>query len=200
MNFHEIKNEAKISLVNNRLMFFLAILIVGAITGLTSYFLIGILVAPILSMGLYLLGSDLLEKKGFNIYRVFDLFKDLNHAIKLVGVYFLTALIVIGGLILLVIPGIIFAYQYSQASYIMVENPELGIWDAMKKSKEMMKGFKMDFFVFQLSFIGHIILIALTFGLYGIYIIPYIQLSMFNYYKRLNKLQNPRPKQIILDL
>lgn len=55
------------------------------------------------------------------------------------GVAVLRALIVIGGLILLIVPGIIWAVRYSFATQVVVLEGKKG-WDAMARSKEMTKG------------------------------------------------------------
>jgi hypothetical protein len=52
---------------------------------------------------------------------------------------FLTGLAVFGGLLLLIIPGIIFALWFSQAPYIYIEQGIEGT-DALKKSKYYVKG------------------------------------------------------------
>jgi hypothetical protein len=55
------------------------------------------------------------------------------------GVAVLRALIVLGGLILLIVPGIIWAMRYSLATQLVVLEGKTG-WDAMAKSKELTNG------------------------------------------------------------
>lgn len=185
MDFSQIKAEAKEAIVGNRMMLFLAILVEMLIVGMLSNFGVGFLVQPILAGGIFILSKKLLESRTFDFNDLFACFKDLTHAAKLLGVSLLTGLIIIGGFILFIIPGIIFAYQYSQAIYVMVENPEMGVWDAMKESKRLMVGHKFEFFIFGLSFIGHILLILITLGIYYIFFAPYLQAAMTNYYLHL---------------
>lgn len=186
MVFRDIKEEAKKALVGNRLMYLFAIIVIMAITSLGSFLAgIGAIISPVLMGGLFILSLSLLEGKTFDFSNVFKLFKDLNHALKMIGVALLTMFIVMLGFLLLIIPGLIFAFQYSQALYVMVENPEIGIWDAMKESKRLMVGHKFELFVFNFSFILHMLLGIITFGLYYFYFIPYFQVSMHNYYKHL---------------
>jgi len=94
------------------------------------------------------------------------------------------------GTMLFIIPGIIFYMMYVQAYRIMIEKPEIGIMDALRESKEMMNGYKMDYFVFQLSFIGHFLLIMITFGLWVIYLMPYFVVADTNYYLHLKQVRN----------
>ena len=181
MNRKQIKLEATEALKGNRLMFIVALIIVSALTGTG----IGSLIAPILSAGIFLIGKVLLYEKKFDFELILEYFKDLNHAIKLFAVAFLYGIIVSVGLLLFIIPGVYFLLHYSQVLYIMAEDKEIGIWDAFKQSGEMMNGYKWDLFVFYLSFIGHIILGIITFGIYLIYVLPYIELSKINYYLHL---------------
>lgn len=180
-----IKEESKDALVGKRLMILLIIIIVSAISGALAYVGIGFLVAPVLSAGMFVIVKEMFVGKEIDFNRLFVFFKDLNHAVKIVGVSLLTAIIVLLGTLLFIIPGVIFGLQYSQAMFIITENPDMGIWEAMQKSKQLMDGHKIDFLVFILSFIGHFILVGITFGLYALYLAPYIQTAYVNYYLHL---------------
>ena len=87
--------------------------------------------------------------------------------------------------LLLIIPGIIKAFAYSQAMYIIAENPEMNAMDALKRSEEMMKGHKMEMFVLGLSFIGWILLGMLTLGLLYIWLLPYMNATMTIFYNNI---------------
>lgn len=89
--------------------------------------------------------------------------------------------------LLFVIPGIIKAYSYRMAFFILVDNPELSANEALQKSKEMMKGHKLDLFVLDLSFIWWFLLVAITFGVASIYVAPYIGATQANFYKSLKE-------------
>lgn len=183
-----IKQEAKDALVGNRVMFLLSILLVFAAIGVTAG--LGSLVAPVLTSGIFLIGKELLFNKKFNFQLIIEYFKDLNHALKLIAVNLLFFLIVAAGTLLFIIPSIIFAFQFSQVNFIMAENKDLDIWDAFKQSRAMMKGYKFDLFIFNLSFFWHYLLVMITFGLYMFYLLPYLQLAKINYYVHLKEVQN----------
>lgn len=55
--------------------------------------------------------------------------------------------------LLFVIPGIIAAYRYSFAVYVMLDHPEYSASECIRRSKEMTQGFKWQLFVLDLSFI-----------------------------------------------
>ena len=84
---------------------------------------------------------------------------------------------------LFVIPGIIAAYRYRFALYNLCENPELGVMDALNMSKAQTKGYKLDLFVLDLTFIGWSLLCGLTLGILSIWITPYIQQTDLGYFE-----------------
>lgn len=58
-----------------------------------------------------------------------------------------------------------------------------GPFAVIKESRRLMKGYKMKGFALSLSFIGWAILTALTFGIVGIYMIPYYRASHIYFYQ-----------------
>ncbi|MCL2321530.1 MAG: DUF975 family protein [Oscillospiraceae bacterium] len=71
------------------------------------------------------------------------------------------------------------------AAYIMAENPEVGILEALNQSKLMMNGKKMDLFVLHLSFFGWFLLCIITFGIGVIFLIPYVSATTAEFYNEL---------------
>jgi uncharacterized membrane protein len=114
---------------------------------------------------------------------LFEGFKYFWPAFK---VYFLVGLYTMLWSMLFVIPGIVKTYSYSQAAYIIAENPEMGANEAITRSREMMNGHKMELFVLQLSFIGWMLLGCITFGLAFIYVSPYMQATYVNFYHKVS--------------
>ena len=86
--------------------------------------------------------------------------------------------------LLLIVPGIIKAYSYRMVPYILKDHPELSATEAITLSRQMMNGHKADAFVLDLSFLGWIILSALTAGILHIfYVGPYIRATDAELYK-----------------
>jgi uncharacterized membrane protein len=54
--------------------------------------------------------------------------------------------------LLFIVPGIVKAYSYSMALYILVEDPTKGINQCITESRELMNGYKFDLFVVELVF------------------------------------------------
>ena len=76
-------------------------------------------------------------------------------------------------LLLLVVPGIIKAYEYSMIPYLLAENPNITTDEAFSLSKQMTTGQKMDLFVLDLSFLGWIILGLICCGIGILFVLPY---------------------------
>lgn len=95
--------------------------------------------------------------------------------------------------LLFIIPGIIKAYSYSQATYIVAENKGMPAHEAIRRSKAMMEGHKMDLFVLSLSFIGWGILGAFTLGILYIWLTPYMNATFVNFYNDLKVLNGYYP-------
>ncbi len=60
--------------------------------------------------------------------------------------------------LLLVVPGIIAAYRYRLALYILIDHPEKTVIQCIRESKEMMRGHKAELFRLDLSMIGWLLL------------------------------------------
>ena len=95
---------------------------------------------------------------------------------------FLISLAIGVGIVLLIVPGIIFALMFSMTMFIMVDDENISAIDAMKKSAEMMKGHKGDLFGLILSFIGWMLLGLLTLGILYLWLMPYMNTAMCNFY------------------
>lgn len=111
-----------------------------------------------------------------------ELFSKTNMFLVTLVTIFLVAIYTTLWTLLLIIPGIIASISYSQVYFIMLDNPSIKANEAIKKSKEMMNGHKMDYFVLNLSFIGWNILCLLTFGIGFLWLIPYMNVTTANFY------------------
>lgn len=102
--------------------------------------------------------------------------------LNVVKVQFLTGLKIVLGCLLLLIPGIYWAYCYVLVPYLLAENPYLTTTRAMELSKEIMYGEKWHYFVLELSFIGWNLLCVLTFGIGSFFLAPYKEATFAEFY------------------
>ena len=94
-------------------------------------------------------------------------------------------ILVVVSIFTLLIGGIILAYAYAMVPYLLHDYPELSIREAMKISREMMRGHKWELFVLDLTFIGWIILSIFTLGLGILFVEPYQQAARSAFYEDL---------------
>lgn len=89
--------------------------------------------------------------------------------------------------LLFIIPGIIASYKYAMTYYIVLDNPDIDPLEAIRKSKEMMNGHKFELFTLHLSFLGWAILGIFTLGILYFWLIPYIDVTIANFYDSLKE-------------
>ena len=95
------------------------------------------------------------------------------------------ALFILGGFLLLVVPGILATYSYALTEFILAEEPELSAAEAMARSKALMEGNRWRLFCLELSFIGWGILAAMTLGIGHLWLTPYTQAATAAFYREL---------------
>ncbi len=83
------------------------------------------------------------------------------------------------------IGGIILSYAYQMVPFLMRDYPELGAREALKLSRQLMKGYKWNLFVLQFSFLGWIILSVLTAGIGFLWLLPYMRTTQAHFYQDL---------------
>lgn len=185
MNRAELKSLAKEQIKGNIGILFVISLIIALISGVANVAAgIGSLVMIIVLTPAFTLAVTkiyLRLAKGTKP-EIGDLFSEFSSFWSAFKVTFLTGLYTFLWSLLFYIPGIIKYLSYSQAVYILAENPGITATEAIDSSKEMMEGHKMELFVLYLSFIGWYFLVALTCGIAGIYVSPYMQATLTNFY------------------
>ena len=94
--------------------------------------------------------------------------------------------------LLLIIPGIIYSYKMIMIEYIMAEDDAntMTCKEVMERSEKLMDGHKMEYFKFELSFIGWALISVFTLGIGLIWTIPYIEVATIMFYEELKKLAN----------
>ena len=86
------------------------------------------------------------------------------------------------GVILIIFLVFSIVLMYSMVGYIVVDNPQLGAIETMRRSRQIMDGNKWRLFVLALSFIGWIILGIFTLGIGYLWLIPYMTTTEAAFY------------------
>ena len=114
-----------------------------------------------------------------------DLFSQFDNFGSGLCLSLLTDIYVILWSFLLIVPGIIASYSYAMAPFILAENPQLTASQAIKESKRLMDGYKMELFFLDMSFIGWSLLCVLTCGIGNIFLNPYMSAAHAAFYRSL---------------
>lgn len=126
-----------------------------------------------------------------------DLFSELGRWGAGFVLNLLTTLFTILWTLLFIIPGIVAAYSYAMAPFILAEHPEMSAKEAIAASKEMMKGHRWELFCLDFSFIGWSLLCVLTLGIGYLFLNPYMSAARTAFYRNLCPLNGPEPEAYI---
>ncbi len=182
-NRKEMKIAAKKQLNGNIGVYFGLSIIVGLILSALALTFVGsfVLIGPF-QLGFAMFFLEVVREGRGNLETGFKGFKQFGTAfVAFLLVFIFTSL----WSLLFIIPGIIAQCRYAMTFFILADNPTISASDAMKKSKEMMDGHKLELFFLELSFFWWYILGIITFGLAMIYVAPYLETTIAIYYERL---------------
>ncbi|MCD8155251.1 MAG: DUF975 family protein [Clostridiales bacterium] len=143
-----------------------------------------VLVLPVLKVGKNRFYLEM-QQKGKDTEVNLLLWGFRNHYGNILLTLLARALLTTLGTICLIIPGIYLEYCFLMVPYILAENPEMKTRDALRLSREMMKGQKWKTFLFHLSFIGWVLVACVTLGIGTFFILPYIETSYAGLYTTL---------------
>jgi len=161
-------------------------LITGALTTSTvSHFspistLITLILGGPFTLGIAIFSLSL--ARGDENVKMEQIFEGFKSFVKAFATYLIMTIFILLWTLLLIIPGIIMSIAYSLTFFILSEEPEISPLDAIRKSREMMYGYKWKYFCLGLRFIGWGILCILTLGIGLLWLVPYMQVSMAKFY------------------
>lgn len=103
-----------------------------------------------------------------------------NYGTNLIA-YIIYIIVISIGMVLLIVPGIIAMLGLSQTFYILADNPHMSAVDALKKSWDMMVGYKLNYFVLLLLAMFLILAGTLLFlvGLLAAIPVVYTMMALF---------------------
>lgn len=141
------------------------------------------LVETIVQIGVITITLKLVDSKKASIN---DLFSNIRVYWRYLGGSILYFLIVSIGLILLIVPGVIWGIKYQFYGFNIVDK-KMGVIDALKESAKITEGVRWDLFIFGLALVGIIILGALALGIGLFAAIPVVWLATAFIYRKLSK-------------
>lgn len=151
-------------------------------TGIGS--IITLLIAGPFAISFVLIAIKLFKGKEIEVKDLFEGFKDFVPSMVL-GL--LVNIFITLWTFLFIVPGIVMALAYSMVYYIHNDHKELKAMECIKKSKNMMKGYKTRFFGLCLSYLGEILLVIITLGIYSYWFMPRFNQATYLFYLDLKK-------------
>ena len=161
-------------------LFTLVYMVISIFVSLLFSALHGFLLLPVQYSFCVAFLNDKRTASGYNIESLIDGYKDFA---RVMGTLLLVSVYTFLWSLLLIVPGIIKSISYSQTSFILKDNPELAYNEAIERSMAMMEGYKMRYFLLQLSFIGWILLCVLTCGILNLWVVPYMTATNVHFYE-----------------
>lgn len=141
---------------------------------------ISVVIGGVTEIGYKSFNLKLVRRENPQFENLFDYFKYMKKGVAMV---LLRGVLIFLQLLLFIIPGIIAIYRYALIPYILAENPDMPVMEALELSKKMMVGNKMRLFGLQLSFIGWMFLSVLTFGIGFLWLSPYMEAATASFYE-----------------
>lgn len=143
-----------------------------------------------LATGLTIYAMHVWRREESSLGNLFDGFPIL---LRMIGLSIVQGVFIFLWSLLFVVPGIIAALRYSQAKYLLIDRPELGIMGSIRESKRMMAGRLGEFFVLILSFLGWSIISSLPLSLgivpyilslaVSLFVVPYLETCYVGWYE-----------------
>ena len=180
-----VKSKAKEVVLDNLVGNIIAFFLLCLLTVLLDATGIGAIFTGVVAFGYAIFGLELVKTKKAKVGAFFSgIFKQF---FKKWAAGFLMGLYTFLWSLLFIIPGIVKYYAYAMTPYIMAEKPNMGINDAITKSREIMKGHKWQLFWLDVSFIGWMLLGVVTLGLGFVFVWPYYNAARAAFYKEIKK-------------
>lgn len=131
-------------------------------SGLSGIYLL--LVTGAFTLGITLFFLALFRRQHVGVSDVFLGFERFGKAL---GLAVFQGVFILLWSLLFIVPGIIASLRYSQAFFILADDPNKSIRQCMDESKKMMKGNKAKLFCLEMSFMGWILLATVPVSVFG---------------------------------
>lgn len=92
------------------------------------------------------------------------------------------------------ISALVVGLRYRLTSYFILDDPDCTARQAIRRSKEAMRGWKMELFTLDLSFVGWVLLGAITCGILMVWVGPYMGATEANFYDAVTGRGYTRPQ------
>ena len=162
------------------LVYFVAVVFLS-LTGIEVF--LSLVISGALAISFAEISKRIHKNEDINVESLMYGFNDIGKTIIL---HLLQTIFTFLWSLLFVIPGIIKGISYSMSYYIANDNKDLSASECIDRSKQMMDGYKWEYFCLMLSYIGWILLSVLTFGILFIWVLPRIEQASYLFYLKIS--------------
>ncbi len=138
------------------LLYYLITIVLGIIPGIGQ--LISIFIGGPIFIGMMMFYLSLSRHENARVEQLFDGFQNFWRSFK---AYWIVVIKILLWTLLLIVPGIMKAFAYAMTFFIIIDDKDIAINDAINKSEKMMFGNRMKLFRLHLNFIGRMFLLLL---------------------------------------
>lgn len=150
----------------------------------TVMLVVGLILGGVMELGKARYFLNLIDRRDA---QVGDLFSGFPQFVQALVMNLLRELLIVAGMLLLIVPGLILTYSFALAPYILAEDPECTGWEALQRSRAMMRGHKLELFWLDLTFFGWLLLAALTLGIGSLFLNPYMEAAHASFFRGLQE-------------
>lgn len=144
----------------------------------------GLVIGGPLTLGWTIFFLNLVRRQEAQLAQLFDGFYRFVNAFL---AYLLMILFIFLWSLLLLIPGIVAFLSYSMTFFILTDHPEMEGLVALRNSKVLMKGNRWKLFCLFWRFLGWFLLGVLSLGIGFLWIVPYLQTALAQFYDDVKK-------------
>ena len=166
--------------IDTGILFAIAGLLIAVLIIVLVFSVIYFIIASFITVGYSHFNLNLVDNKEADFGTLFSHYKNwkttaVSSLLRTVYIFLWT--------LLLIVPGIIAAYRYALADFILAENPEISASQSIDISDKLMSGNKWRLFCLEFSFIGWDILTIFTLGIGNLWLIPYKYAAKAAFYR-----------------
>ena len=125
-----------------------------------------------------------------NLFDVFSMF------FRIVALNILMMIFIFLWAMPFVIPGIVAAYRYRMATFLLLDNPDMSPLDCIRLSKQMMDGRKGELFVLDFSFLGW----AIAFSIPEMILQQFMTVGVFSEFANVPSIGGITPSFVVISL
>lgn len=157
---------------------------------LLIWFLVCLVVGGAVTLGYVQFNLNLIDDRD---PRFSDIFSHIHRLWEGFCMQFFRGMMIFLWSLLFIIPGVVAIYRYSMTPYILAENMDLSVMEAITESKKLMKGNKFRLFCLEVSFIGWDILAVLTLNIGDLWVHPYREAAIAAFYREITEARYSNP-------